>query len=183
MYEYIFEYITLNIYPLEYLNTIRYPSIHRDIRLSNEERLMFVNLSPYMNETPHVIQEQAAFTRAYRLFRSSGLRHLVVVDRQNHVTGMITRKDLDEEHCSRCFRLCGKKAPVAAHHPHSRSSFMNNSPPLYPSSPWSLPASLVTKLRTKGHTHHRNDLVRKALQMPLLSLVNEEEEEEEDTQV
>ncbi|KAG3119140.1 hypothetical protein PI124_g3835 [Phytophthora idaei] len=73
--------------------------------LSEEDRALWVDLTPYMNQTPYLIQEEAPFVRAYRLFRSAGLRHLVVVNRHNNVRGIITRRELEEEHCTRCFRL------------------------------------------------------------------------------
>ncbi|TDH74142.1 uncharacterized protein CCR75_002960 [Bremia lactucae] len=73
--------------------------------LQEEDRALWVDLTPYMNQTPYVIQEEAPFVRAYRIFRSAGLRHLVVVNRHNNVRGIITRRELEEEHCTRCFRL------------------------------------------------------------------------------
>ncbi|RLN51247.1 hypothetical protein BBJ28_00015669, partial [Nothophytophthora sp. Chile5] len=73
--------------------------------LSEEDRALWVDLTPYMNQTPYLIQEEAPFVRAYRLFRSAGLRHLVVVNRHNNVRGIITRRELEEEHCTRCFCL------------------------------------------------------------------------------
>uniref|UniRef100_H3G534 Chloride channel protein n=1 Tax=Phytophthora ramorum TaxID=164328 RepID=H3G534_PHYRM len=63
-----------------------------------EDRALWVDLTPYMNQTPYLIQEEAPFVRAYRLFRSAGLRHLVVVNRHNNVRGIITRRELEEEH-------------------------------------------------------------------------------------
>ncbi|OQS07954.1 Chloride Channel (ClC) Family [Thraustotheca clavata] len=73
--------------------------------LNDTEREAWVDLTPYMNQTPFVIQEEAPFTRAYRLFRSSGLRHLIVVNRHNNVRGILTRRELEEDHCARCWRL------------------------------------------------------------------------------
>lgn len=73
--------------------------------LRDEDRSLWVDLTPYMNQTPHLVQEEAPFIRAYRLFRSAGLRHLVVVNRHNNVRGIVTRRELEEEHCTRCFRL------------------------------------------------------------------------------
>nr|CCA15877.1 Chloride Channel (ClC) Family putative [Albugo laibachii Nc14] len=73
--------------------------------IKEEDRQQWVDLTPYMNQTPYLIQEDAPFTRAYRLFRSMGLRHLVVVNRCNNVCGIITRRELEQEHCNRCYRL------------------------------------------------------------------------------
>ena len=44
---------------------------------------------------PVTIQDCASIQRTYRVFRTLGLRHLVVVDAGNKVRGIITRKDLD----------------------------------------------------------------------------------------
>jgi len=40
------------------------------------------------------IDHDYSLYRTYLLFRTLGLRHLVVIDTHNHVVGMITRKDL-----------------------------------------------------------------------------------------
>ncbi|KAJ0396142.1 hypothetical protein ATCC90586_008575 [Pythium insidiosum] len=79
--------------------------------LSEEDRALWVDLTPYINQTPYTIQEEAPFVRAYRLFRSAGLRHLVVVNRHNNVRGIITRRELEEEHCTRCFKLAKNVDP------------------------------------------------------------------------
>ncbi|KAF1333369.1 Chloride channel, partial [Globisporangium splendens] len=79
--------------------------------LSEDDRSLWVDLTPYINQTPYLIQEEAPFVRAYRLFRSAGLRHLVVVNRHNNVRGIITRRDLQDEHCTRSFRLAKNVDP------------------------------------------------------------------------
>lgn len=79
--------------------------------LSEEDRALWIDLTPYINQTPYVIQEEAPFVRTYRLFRSAGLRHLVVVNRHNNVRGIITRRELVEEHCTRSFRLAKSLDP------------------------------------------------------------------------
>ena len=40
------------------------------------------------------MDEDYSLLRGYMMFRSMGLRHLVVIDIRNKVTGIITRKDL-----------------------------------------------------------------------------------------
>ena len=51
-----------------------------------------IDLRPYMNTSPTPIPETFSLDRAYRMFTQLGLRHLVVVDRHNHVKGIVTRK-------------------------------------------------------------------------------------------
>jgi predicted transcriptional regulator len=48
----------------------------------------------FVNQSAHMIHENFSLGRAYALFTSVGLRHLVVVDESNTVRGIITRKDL-----------------------------------------------------------------------------------------
>ncbi|GLE00184.1 hypothetical protein PINS_up008911 [Pythium insidiosum] len=82
-------------------NYPRYPTIH-DIRLDDDERDLWMDLTPYLNPTPHVVQDQTPVPRAFRLFRSLGLRHLVVLNRRNEVRGVVTRKDLTPSHLKAC---------------------------------------------------------------------------------
>jgi chloride channel 7 len=79
----------------------RYPSVG-DIQLDDEEMDLWMDLTPYMNPTPHIVQEQTPVPRAFRLFRSLGLRHLIVLNRRNEVRGVITRKDLTPAHLKFC---------------------------------------------------------------------------------
>jgi hypothetical protein len=53
-----------------------------------------VDLTPYVNTSAFKVQDALSLERAYILFRSMGLRHLVVVDEHNRVQGIVTRKDL-----------------------------------------------------------------------------------------
>lgn len=53
-----------------------------------------VNIMRIMNQGPHVVQDACPLSRAYTLFITVGLRHLVVIDADGHVVGLITRKDL-----------------------------------------------------------------------------------------
>ncbi|XP_028592848.2 chloride channel protein C-like [Podarcis muralis] len=54
----------------------------------------FINLEPYINKSAVSVQAHFSLQRTYIIFRSLGLRHLTVVDLQNQVVGIITRKDL-----------------------------------------------------------------------------------------
>jgi CBS-domain-containing membrane protein len=47
-----------------------------------------------MDTAPYIITEHASVQRTYRMFRTLGLRHLIVIDRKHHVLGIVTRDDL-----------------------------------------------------------------------------------------
>ncbi|XP_065220232.1 H(+)/Cl(-) exchange transporter 7-like isoform X2 [Planococcus citri] len=65
-----------------------------EVDLSEEERKYNIDLSPYMNPSPYCVQLVMSFPRIFRLLKSLGLRHVIVVDNKNQVMGIITRKDL-----------------------------------------------------------------------------------------
>ncbi|XP_031570565.1 H(+)/Cl(-) exchange transporter 7-like [Actinia tenebrosa] len=71
----------------------RFPPI-RNINISQRERECYIDLTPFMNPAPYTVQESSSLPRVFRLFRALGLRHIVVVDDHNRVTGIATRKDL-----------------------------------------------------------------------------------------
>jgi H+/Cl- antiporter ClcA len=71
----------------------RYPEVE-DLQVSEEERGMWVHLAPYMDTAPYIIHENTSIQRTYRMFRTLGLRHLVVTDRHHHVVGIVTRSNL-----------------------------------------------------------------------------------------
>jgi chloride channel 7 len=56
-----------------------------------------IDLRPHCDRSPYTVCETLPLRRVFRLFTTMGLRHLVVVDRQSLVVGMITRKDLLKE--------------------------------------------------------------------------------------
>jgi chloride channel 7 len=74
----------------------RYPNI-KNIIILPEEREMWLDLGPYLHPAPYTVQTEMTIRRVYKLFRSMGLRHLMVLDQYNDVKGIITRKDLDGE--------------------------------------------------------------------------------------
>ena len=51
---------------------------------------------PYMDEHPLSVHAQFPLSKVRTLFRSLGLRHLVVVNSDNTVYGIVTRKELAE---------------------------------------------------------------------------------------
>ncbi|TWW69660.1 H(+)/Cl(-) exchange transporter 7 [Takifugu flavidus] len=66
----------------------RFPPI-QSIHVSQDERECMMDLTEFMNPTPYTVPQ---------LFRALGLRHLVVVDDENRVVGLVTRKDLARYH-------------------------------------------------------------------------------------
>lgn len=71
----------------------RYPQVE-DLSIPTEELDHEIDLTPYMNPSPYTVFVTASLARIFYLFRALGLRHLVVVDENNFVQGIVTRKDL-----------------------------------------------------------------------------------------
>ena len=76
-------------------NYPRYPEVG-DIPVREEDMALWLDCRPYMDASPLSIGQKASVIRCYRLFRTMGLRHLVVVDDDHKVTGIITRHDISE---------------------------------------------------------------------------------------
>eukprot|EP00850_Spirogloea_muscicola_P011972 SM000076S21793 [mRNA] locus=s76:235730:243321:- [translate_table: standard] len=79
-----------------------------DVQLSEAELAMWLDLKPFLNPTPYIVDEDVSVTKAYMLFRQLGLRHLCVVPKPLGVLGVITRKDLLHE-------VLEERIPDAAH--------------------------------------------------------------------
>jgi len=77
----------------------RYPTID-DVDMRPIDRNCWLDLRPYANTAPYTVNETASIQRTYRLFRTLGLRFLVVVNHHNQVVGIITREDLLPESLS-----------------------------------------------------------------------------------
>ena len=77
----------------------RYPKAG-DISLTPAQRSLWLDITPYINATPPVVFTDAPVKRAFSLFRGLGMRHLVAVDRNNNVSGIITRHDLTNHRLS-----------------------------------------------------------------------------------
>lgn len=73
----------------------RYPDIEQVAKNIPESHLrMKVHLQQFINLSPYTCNESVSFSRIFNLFRSMGLRHLVIVNEDNKAVGMVTRKDL-----------------------------------------------------------------------------------------
>ncbi|XP_076822841.1 H(+)/Cl(-) exchange transporter 7-like isoform X2 [Clavelina lepadiformis] len=64
------------------------------VNVSEDEQRCHIDIRPYLNPAPYTISERASLPRIFRLFRALGLRHLVVVNDNFEVVGIVTRKDI-----------------------------------------------------------------------------------------
>jgi len=64
------------------------------LKLSDADKAATIDLRPFMDPSPYVVNELMQLRRVYRLFNEIGVRHLAVVDCREQVVGMITRKDI-----------------------------------------------------------------------------------------
>ena len=60
-----------------------------------------MELSDYVNRSNVAVPGAFGAARLYVLFRTMGLRHVPIVDAHNRCIGMVTRKELLEEHLRR----------------------------------------------------------------------------------
>ncbi|XP_056609081.1 H(+)/Cl(-) exchange transporter 7 isoform X1 [Triplophysa dalaica] len=75
----------------------RFPPI-QSIHVSQDERECMMDLTEFMNPTPYTVPQETSLPRVFKLFRALGLRHLVVIDGDNMVVGLVSRKDLARYH-------------------------------------------------------------------------------------
>ncbi|KAJ1434290.1 chloride channel [Ochromonadaceae sp. CCMP2298] len=92
----------LRITPLVAWSTLEciyphYPDLDQ-LSLSDQDRNCWLDLRPYLDASPYVINEHSSVQRAYRLFRTIGLRHLLVINTKNQLLGIVTRADLVSVH-------------------------------------------------------------------------------------
>lgn len=89
--------------------------MHHTHRLQNPEyQHRFVTLAPYIDQSSYRIPPTFSLERGFNLFRAMGLSHITVVDKDNRVVGILSRKDLTNINIHR--RL--EKLKQAPHEPH-----------------------------------------------------------------
>lgn len=88
-------------------------SIIRQLEISDEDKEQTIDLRPFMDPSPYVVNDLMPVRRVYRLFNEMGVRHLPVVDGREQVVGIITRKDiLPEIMHQRVAQYAGRSIPV-----------------------------------------------------------------------
>ena len=89
---------------LEQLKQIPFkvPSAREVAHLMSEDdiRTMSIDLRSFMQRHPSVVHGDARLSRAYRQFRTMGLRHMYVMPSRPRVVGLLTRKDVIQERAS-----------------------------------------------------------------------------------
>jgi hypothetical protein len=65
--------------------------------LTSADMLKVLDLEPYYNRSPYMVQDCWPLARVYRLYRCMGVRHLPVVDRQCRLVGILSRKELQTD--------------------------------------------------------------------------------------
>ncbi|CAM9871346.1 unnamed protein product, partial [Chrysoparadoxa australica] len=75
----------------------RYPRLS-ELDLAKEDMPCLIDLTPYLQIGPHIINEHASAHRAYTMFRTLGMRHMPVINHYNELVGIITRENLLSEH-------------------------------------------------------------------------------------
>ena len=53
-----------------------------------------IDLAPYTDASALSVRDHFSLHRAYMIFRTMGLRHMIVTDGDNQVAGILTRRDL-----------------------------------------------------------------------------------------
>ncbi|KAH8290536.1 hypothetical protein KR054_003787 [Drosophila jambulina] len=70
----------------------RYPSI-KSVRKLDEKINYTVDLAMFMNPSPVRVNPHDSVPRIFQIFRALGLRHLLVINQENRIAGIITRRD------------------------------------------------------------------------------------------
>jgi chloride channel 7 len=65
--------------------------------LTTREMELSIDLTNFMQRHPFIVHADARLSRAYRLFRTMGLRHMYITPSKPQIIGVVTRKDLVEE--------------------------------------------------------------------------------------
>lgn len=69
-------------------------------QMTAEELAASIDIAPFMQRHPFIVHADARLSRAYRLFRTMGLRHMYITPSKPMVVGVVTRKDLSEENAA-----------------------------------------------------------------------------------
>ncbi|XP_022085546.1 chloride transport protein 6-like isoform X2 [Acanthaster planci] len=74
----------------------RFQDIH-DIDLNAINHNMIMDVTSFMNPCPYTVTPETPVSKVFNLFRTMGLRHLMVINSCGEILGIITRHNLTEE--------------------------------------------------------------------------------------
>jgi hypothetical protein len=69
-------------------------ALGQDITVQPSMLNHYVNLSPFIDQGAYTVSENISARRVWALFRSLGMRHIVVLNHSHQPVGVITRRDL-----------------------------------------------------------------------------------------
>ncbi|XP_068700527.1 H(+)/Cl(-) exchange transporter 6-like isoform X2 [Montipora foliosa] len=79
----------------------RFPDIH-DLHIEFEDQQKIMDVTTYMNPCPYMVFPWTPVPLVFNLFRTMGLRHLIVINTKGQLVGMITRFNLTHEYMEYC---------------------------------------------------------------------------------
>ncbi|XP_033642200.1 chloride transport protein 6-like [Asterias rubens] len=74
----------------------RYPDIY-DIDIGAVNLNMIMDVTKYMNPCPNTVSPETPVSKVFNIFRTMGLRHLMVTNSSGEILGIITRHNLTDE--------------------------------------------------------------------------------------
>ena len=89
-------------------NYPKYPQIE-EIMMTADDMMTWTDVRYYMDTAPFALSDSSSISKCYRLFRTMGLRHLVLTDDEHRVTGIITRHDITEHKLSHEWKYNGEE--------------------------------------------------------------------------
>jgi len=72
-----------------------FPSVN-SVKLADKEMNFWLDMRGHMDPAPAALNKDTSIKRCYTIFRTMGLRHMVIVDGELQVVGMVTRADMNE---------------------------------------------------------------------------------------
>jgi chloride channel 7 len=85
------------------LNDRRIELNELETRMTEQDYEKVLNLAPFVHRSSAVVYHDCSLSTAYTMFRSLGLRQLVVINHHNEPVGMITRVDLTHNHIEKVY--------------------------------------------------------------------------------
>lgn len=76
-----------------YVSSHSYDLKSTALQLSEADLDRNIDLSPYVDPSPSLVFGISPLPHVYHLFNKMGVRHVIVIDSELHIVGMITRKD------------------------------------------------------------------------------------------